>query len=99
VAYEGSMRLRDGDRARTYLQNRVLASLGLGVWAGEAARVVLGVSDTLYASAPFPLRNVFEVWLRVDLVLGRGLRDYGPLDLAFRPIREHRLWVDREVTP
>jgi hypothetical protein len=99
VAYEGSIRLRDGDRARTYLQNRVLASLGLGVWAGEAARVVLGVSDTLYASAPFPLRNVFEVWLRVDLALGRGLRDYGPLDLAFRPIREHRLWVDREVTP
>jgi hypothetical protein len=99
LAYEGSIRLRDADRVETYLQNRVLASLGLGVWAGKAARVVLGVSDTVYASAPFPLRNVFEVWLRVDLVFGRGLRDYGPLDMAFRPIREHRLWVDREVTP
>ncbi len=99
LAYEGSVRLADADRNKTYLQNRVLASLGLGVWAGKAARVVIGVSDTVYASAPFPLRNVFEAWLRIDLVLGRGLRDYGPLDLAFRPVREHRLWVDREVTP
>jgi hypothetical protein len=99
LAYEGSLRLADADRNQTYLQNRVLAGLGLGVWAGKAARVVFGVSDTVYASTPFPLRNVFEAWLRVDLVLGRGLRDYGPLDMAFRPVREHRLWVDREVTP
>lgn len=99
LAYEGSVRLADADRNQTYLQSRVLAGLGLGVWAGKAARVVFGISDTVYASAPFPLRNVFEAWLRVDLVLGRGLRDYGPLDLAFRPVREHRLWVDREVTP
>lgn len=99
LAYEGSLRLADADRNQTYLQHRVLAGLGLGVWAGKAARVVFGVSDTVYASTPFPLRNVFEAWLRVDLVLGRGLRDYGPLDMAFRPVREHRLWVDREVTP
>ncbi len=99
LAYEGSVRLADADRKETYLQNRMLAGLGLGFWAGKAARVVFGVTDTVYASAPFPLRNVFEAWLRVDLVFGRGLRDYGPLDLAFRPVREHRLWVDREVTP
>jgi len=99
LVYEGSVRLRDADRNQTYLQNRIIAGLGLGVWAGKAARVVLGVSDTVHASVPFPLRNVFEAWLRVDLVLGRGLRDYGPLDMAFRPVREHRLWVDREVSP
>ena len=93
LAYEGSIRLRDADRVEGYLQNRVLASLGLGVWAGKAARVVLGVSDTVYASAPFPLRNVFQAWLRVDLVFGRGLRDHGPLDLSFRPVREQRLWT------
>jgi len=99
LAYEGSVRLADADRAETYLQSRVTGGLGLGVWAGQAARVVFGVGDTLYASGPFPLRNVFELWLRVDLVLGRGLRDYGPLDMAFKPVREHRLWVDREGAP
>ena len=99
LAYEGSLRLADADRPSTYLQSRVTAGLGLGVWAGRAARVVLGVGDSVYASAPFPLRNVFELWLRVDLVLGRGLRDYGPLDMSFRPVREHRLWVDREAAP
>ena len=59
--------------------------------------MVFGVGDTLYVSAPYPLRNVFAGWLRLDLVLGRALRDYGPLDMAFKPIREHRLWVDREA--
>ena len=97
LAYEGSVRLRDADRATTYLQSRVTAGLGLGLWLGQAARLVLGVSDTLYVSAPYPLRNVFAGWLRLDLVLGRALRDYGPLDMAFKPIREHRLWVDREA--
>ena len=97
LAYEGSLRLADADRPTTYLQSRVTAGLGLGVWVSQAARVVVVVGDTLYASAPFPLRNVFEGWLRIDLVLGRSLRDYGPLDMAFRPVREHRLWVDREA--
>jgi hypothetical protein len=91
--YEASIRWDDAYRARTYVQNRVRAGLGLGVWAGEAARVVFGVSDSLFASGLFPLRNALDVWLRVDLTLGRGLRDYGPLDLAFRPVREPRLWL------
>ncbi len=96
---ELSLRLRDADRPTTYLRNRLRAGLGLGVWAGRSARVVAGVSDTLYAAAPFPLRNVLELWLRVDLVLGRGLRDFGPLDMAFRSVREHRLWHPRGGPP
>ena len=93
LVYEASLRLRDADRSGTFVQSRLAAGVGLAIWAGQAARVVLGASDTLYAAAPFPLRNVFAAWLRVDVVLGRALRDYGPLDLSFRPAREHRLWT------
>ena len=93
LAYEGSLRLADEDRRETFLQNRMHAGLGLGVWAGQAARIVFGVGDTLYVSGPFPIRNVVEAWLRLDLVFGRALRDYGPLDMAFKPVREHRLWT------
>ena len=93
LAYEGSLRLKDADRNATFLQNRMHAGLGLGVWAGQAARIVFGVGDTLYVSAPYPIRNVVEAWLRIDLVFGRALRDYGPLDMSFRPVREHRLWT------
>ena len=93
LAYEGSLRLKDADRGETFLQNRMHAGVGLGVWAGQAARVVFGVGDTLYVSSPFPIRNVLEAWLRVDLVFGRALRDYGPLDMSFKPVREHRLWT------
>jgi hypothetical protein len=93
LVYEASLRLRDHDRSSTFVQSRLAAGVGLAIWAGQAARVVLGASDTLYAAAPFPLRNVFTAWLRVDLLLGQALRDYGPLDLSFRPAREHRLWT------
>jgi hypothetical protein len=99
LEYEASLRLRDAHRAASYVQHRARAAVGVGVWAGRAARVVVGVGDTLVASSRFPLRNVLDVWLRVDLVLGRGLRDYGPLDLAFRPVREHRLWLGGEGAP
>ncbi|MBK7826146.1 hypothetical protein [Nannocystis sp.] len=93
LTYEASLRLRDADRRSSFVQSRLAAAIGLAIWTGQAARVVLGASDTLYAAAPFPLRNVFQAWLRVDLVFGRALRDYGPLDLSFRPVREHRLWT------
>ena len=97
--YEASIRLADRFRGATYVQHRVRVGLGAGVWAGRSARVVFGVSDSLIGSAPFGLRNVLDVWLRIDLVLGRGLRDYGPLDMAFRPVREPRLWLGGEGAP
>ena len=92
LVYEASLRLRDADRGSSFVQSRLAAGVGLAIWAGQAARVVLGASETLYAAAPFPLRSVFAAWLRVDVVLGRALRDHGPLDMSFRPAREHRLW-------
>lgn len=90
--YEASIRLKDADRAETYLRSRILAGLGVAFWAGDVARIALGVRNSLYLSAPFPARNGLDLWLRVDLPLGRGLRDYGPFAMPFRAAREHRLW-------
>jgi hypothetical protein len=90
--YEASIRFKDEDRAQTYLRSRILAGLGVAFWAGDVARIALGVRNALYLSAPFPARNGLDLWLRIDLPLGRGLRDYGPFAMPFRAAREHRLW-------
>ena len=104
--YQVDMRLRPtGNKSPAATQFAGFEAYHAGeaeIWEEMAltrARVVAGVSDTLYAAAPFPLRNVLELWLRVDLVLGRGLRDFGPLDMAFRSVREHRLWHPRGGPP
>ena len=97
--YEASVRMRDQFRGLTYVQHRVRAGVGFGVWVRRSARVVFGVSDSLFASTALGVRNVLDVWLRIDLVLGRGLRDFGPLDMAFRPVREPRLWLGGEGAP
>ncbi|MEZ4448038.1 MAG: hypothetical protein R3B09_01080 [Nannocystaceae bacterium] len=94
-----SYRLRDADRSQAFLRSRLRAGAGLGIWASRDVRVVFGAADTLYTSTRFPLRNVVEAWLRVDLVLGRGLRDFGPLGMSFRPVREGRLWYPDRGTP
>ncbi|HEY8377788.1 MAG TPA: hypothetical protein VIK91_14935, partial [Nannocystis sp.] len=90
--YEASLRLRDDDRSKTYLRSRILAGLGLSIWARDAVRIAFGVRNNLYLSAPYPARNALDLWLRIDLPLGRGLRDFGPLEMPFRAAREHRLW-------
>ena len=96
--YEASLRLKDDSRSRTYLRSRILAGLGLGIWASDRVRFAFGVRNNLYLSAPYPARNGLDLWLRIDLPLGRGLRDYGPLEMPFRAARERRLWR-QEPTP
>jgi hypothetical protein len=96
--YEASLRLKDPDREKTYLRSRILAGLGVGIWVSDGVRLAFGVRNNLYLSALYPARNGLDVWLRLDLPLGRGLRDFGPLEMPFRAAREHRLWR-QEPTP
>ncbi|MDC0675662.1 hypothetical protein [Nannocystis radixulma] len=96
--YEASIRLKDPDREKTYLRNRILAGVGLGIWVTDGVRLAFGVRNNLYLSSLYPARNGLDLWLRLDLPLGRGLRDFGPLEMPFRAAREHRLWR-QEPTP
>ncbi|MDC0720823.1 hypothetical protein [Nannocystis bainbridge] len=96
--YEASLRLADPDRQKTYLRSRILAGLGVGIWLTDGVRLAFGVRNNLYLSSLYPARNGLDLWLRLDLPLGRGLRDFGPLEMPFRAAREHRLWR-QEPTP
>ncbi|PCC73035.1 hypothetical protein SAMN02745121_06503 [Nannocystis exedens] len=96
--YEASLRLKDPDRDKTYLRSRLLAGLGVGFWLTDGVRLAFGVRNNLYLSALYPARNGLDLWLRLDLPLGRGLRDFGPLEMPFRAAREHRMWR-QEPTP
>ncbi|MCY0987255.1 hypothetical protein OV203_08985 [Nannocystis sp. ILAH1] len=96
--YEASIRLKDPDRDKTYLRSRILAGLGVGIWLTDGVRMAFGVRNNLYLSTLYPARNGLDLWLRLDLPLGRGLRDFGPLEMPFRAAREHRMWR-QEPTP
>lgn len=90
VGYQASVRLADEHRSQTYLRHRFTASLGMGVWAKQAARISLGLRNALFFAEPFGLRNVASFYLRLDFAFGRGLRDYGPREMLFRPLKEQR---------
>ena len=70
-------------------------SLGAGWWYRDTARVSFGVRNQLYLSnGSTPVRDIIELWLRVDGVWGRRLRDYGPNELWFREPWAPRAWDD-----
>ncbi|KIG14860.1 hypothetical protein DB30_06242 [Enhygromyxa salina] len=97
LSYQLSSRFADRDRSLTTLRHRVDAELGLGVWARDTARVAFGLRNQLYLSnGPSPVRDIIELWIRVDAVFGRRLRDYGPGELWFGEPWAPRGWGDDE---
>lgn len=97
LSYQLSSRFPDTDRSMMTLRHRLDAKLGLGVWARDTARVSFGVRNQLYLSnGPTPARDIIELWVRVDAVFGRRLRDYGPGELWFGEPWAPRSWGDDE---
>lgn len=94
--YQPSLRFADADRDAFYVRHRIEASLGAGVWLRDVVLMTFGVRDRLYlaSSGEIPLRNVIELWLRVDGVFGRRLRDQGPRERWFREPLAPRAWAD-----
>lgn len=94
--YQSSLRFADPDRDLFYVRHRVEASLGAGVWLRDVVLMAFGVRDRLYLTSgnAFPLRNVIELWIRVDGVFGRRLRDQGPRERWFREPLAPRAWAD-----
>jgi hypothetical protein len=97
LAYQLSPRLADRDRMMTTIRHRLDAELGLGVWARDTARVAFGLRNQLYISnGPSPVRDIIELWIRIDATFGRRLRDYGPGELWFSEPWAPRSWGDDE---
>lgn len=96
AGYQASLRFADDDRSQTRLRHRVDASVGVGTWIRDAARVALGVEGQTYFTAGLPVRVVFDVWLRVDAVLGRRMRDFAPGQLWFGELWAPRGWANDE---
>jgi hypothetical protein len=93
LSYQASFRFDDRDRSQFELRQRIDGDLGVGVWADDAARIALGVSNQLYISTVTPIRNVFEIWLRIDAAMGRRMRDYSPSDTWFGELWAPRSWA------
>ena len=88
-SYQASTRFADAHRSSTQLRHRVDLELGVGVWSRDIVRVAVGLANQLYltqtlGAAGLDVRDVFELWLRIDGTWGRRLRDYGPGELWFR---------------
>jgi hypothetical protein len=96
LSYQASLRFADLDRSQFDLRHRIDADLGVGVWADDLARIALGVSNQVYISAMMPIRDVFEVWLRVDIARSRRMRDYSPSDTWFGELWAPRGWNNDE---
>ncbi|MFV8754258.1 hypothetical protein ACNOYE_27250 [Nannocystaceae bacterium ST9] len=94
--YQSSLRFADADRDAFYVRHRLEASLGAGLWLRDVVLMAFGVRDRLYLTSgnAFPLRNVIELWIRVDGVFGRRLRDQGPRERWFREPLAPRAWAD-----
>ena len=94
--YQSSLRFADADRENFYVRHRIEASLGSGVWLRDVVLMAFGVRDRLYVTSAgaFPLRNVIELWIRVDATFGRRLRDQGPRERWFREPLAPRAWAD-----
>ncbi|MFO7567071.1 MAG: hypothetical protein R6X02_30785 [Enhygromyxa sp.] len=97
LSYQASPRFADADRQTAFVRHRISSGLGLGVWARDHARVTFGVSHQLFWSSVAPVRNVFELWLRLDASFGRRLRDHGPRELWFREPWAPRAWGDEQT--
>lgn len=94
--YQSSLRFADPDRSAFYVRHRLEASIGAGVWLRDVALLSFGVRDRLYVTQRDEalLRNVIELWLRVDAVFGRRLIDQGQRERWFREGLAPRAWAD-----
>jgi hypothetical protein len=95
-SYQSSLRFADLDRSLFYVRHRLEASIGAGVWLRDVVLLAFGVRDRLYMTSgnTFPLRNVIELWIRIDGVFGRRLRDQGPRERWFREPLAPQAWAD-----
>ena len=80
--YRPSWRFRDADRKTEYARHDLTVDLALQLVLGPAARLVLGLSGTLFLRAGATDATAL-VTLRVDLWDGRGLVDFSPADASF----------------
>jgi hypothetical protein len=96
LSYQASPRFADRDRETPFIRHRVETELGFGVWARDSARLAVGVTNQLFFSTVAPVRNVIELWLRIDASFGRRMRDYGPREQWFREPWAPRAWGDEE---
>jgi len=94
LSYQASPRFVDAHRDQFFVRHRVEAQLGVAVWARDTARVAFGVTNQLFISSVAPIRDVIELWIRVDAAFGRRMRDYGPNELWFREPWAPRSWAD-----
>jgi hypothetical protein len=94
LSYQASPRFVDANRETAFVRHRIETELGFGVWVRDSARVAFGVTHQLFMSSVAPVRNVIELWLRIDASFGRRMRDHGPRELWLREPWAPRAWGD-----
>jgi len=95
ASYQASLRF-DSLGQPFYVRHGVAVELGLAVWVLDTLRITTGVSNQVYWSEFSPLRDVIELWLRIDAPNGRRMRDFGPGELWYREPWAPRAWGDHE---
>jgi hypothetical protein len=101
ASYQASRRFADEHRSREELRHRLSLELGVGVWMRDIVRVAVGAGYQLYMTPVLLpetiwMRNVFELWIRLDGTWGRRMRDYGPAEIWFREPWAPRSFGDDE---
>jgi hypothetical protein len=95
ASYQASLRF-DSLGEPFYVRHGVKAELGLAVWILDAVRMAAGVRNEVYGSRASPLRDVIELWVRIDAAFGRRMRDHGPGDTWFAEPWAPQAWADDE---
>ena len=80
--YRPGLRFQDANRKAAYVRHDLTLDLALQLVLGPAARLVLGLSGSLFLRAG-AVDATALVTLRVDLWDGRGLVDFAPADASF----------------
>jgi hypothetical protein len=96
LSYQASPRFIDVHREQFFVRHRVETELGFGFWARDSARLAIGATNQLFFSTVAPVRNVIELWLRIDASFGRRMRDHGPREQWFREPWAPRAWGDEQ---
>jgi hypothetical protein len=101
ASYQASRRFQDQHRSHEELRHRLSVELGAGVWIRDVMRVAFGAGYQLYMTPVLLpetiwMRNVFELWIRLDGTWGRRMRDYGPAEIWFREPWAPRSFGDDE---
>ena len=101
VNYQLSNRFVDAHRNNLLLRHRIGVELGVAVWARDVARIAVGLRNQLYLNQQPGVedvgglvRDVIQLWVRLDGVWGRRMRDYGPGELWFGEPWAPRGWAD-----